>query len=259
MSQKPFFLLTNDDGIHALGIKHLWDAVHEFADVAIVAPDSEKSGSGVSITNFKPIRISQVAWEKNTPAWSITGTPADCVKMGVSVLLDRTPDFVLSGVNNCSNSGCTLFYSGTVGGAIEGALRGIPSLAFSFSDPSLPPLGSARTLLASLVKHFLANPIPSGTLMNINFPKNCPQKINGFRMAKQGRGYWIEHPDHRTQPEGISYYWLGSRWSDHPEDPESDVALLEQGYVTAVPLCIENLTHHELLEKHRSSFESLTH
>ena len=255
--KRPLFLLTNDDGIHAAGIKHLWDAVHEFADVAIVAPIAEKSGSGAAITNFKPLRVSQASWDKNTPAWSITGTPADCVKMGVSVLLERKPDLILSGINSCSNSGCTLFYSGTVGAAIEGVLRGIPSLAFSFHESPFPPIGSVKQILVNLINHFLADPLPEGTLANINFPPNCHKGVKGFRMARQGRGYWVEHPDHRTQPEGIPYYWLGSRWSDHSEDPESDVALLEQGYVTAVPIQVVDLTHHDLLKERRSRFENL--
>lgn len=259
---RPLFLITNDDGIHAAGIKHLWDAVHEFADVAIVAPLSEKSGSGVAITNFKPLRISQVFWEKNTPAWSVSGTPADCVKMALSVLLKRQPNLILSGINSCTNSGRTLFYSGTVGGAIEGALRGIPGLAFSFNDnyseeSVFPPVGSVKSHIVSLVRHFLEDPLPSGTLVNINFPSNCTKEIKGFKMAKQGRGYWVEKPDLRTQPEGIPYYWLGNRWSDHEEEPDSDVALLKEGYITAVPLHVADLTHHDLLQSRRSAFENL--
>src|SRR6185369_1933354 len=113
--KKPFLLLTNDDGINAPGIRHLWEAVHEFADVAIVAPGSEKSGCGLGITYTKPLHIQPIAWEKNTPAWFLNGTPADCVKMALGVLLDKKPDMIISGVNKGSNAGRTVLYSGTVG------------------------------------------------------------------------------------------------------------------------------------------------
>lgn len=94
-------------------------------------------------------------------------------------------------------------------------------------------------------------------MVNINFPGNCTKGIKGFRLARQGRGYWIDNPDHRTQPEGIPYYWLGTRWSDHPEEPDSDVALLKEGYITAVPLHVSDLTHHDFLQSRRSAFENL--
>ena len=123
MSKKPFLLITNDDGIRAPGIKHLWESVKDHADVAIVAPLVEKSGCGMSITWTKPLHIQEISWESNIPAWSISGTPADCVKMAIAILLDRRPDFIISGINRGSNAGRTVFYSGTVGGVIEGALK----------------------------------------------------------------------------------------------------------------------------------------
>jgi 5'-nucleotidase len=255
---RPLFLITNDDGIQAQGIKHLWHALHDFADLAIVAPHTEKSGSGLAITTFKPLRITKVPWEDHSPAWSINGTPADCVKMALRVLLPKLPDLVLSGVNIGSNSGRTLLYSGTVGGAIEGTMQGLPALAFSFVDHAFPPLGSVRSLLLELVQYFYRSSIPSGALININLPHNCHQGIQGIRMAKQGRGYWLEDPAHRVQPEGTPYYWLGARWSDHEEqDSHSDVALLQQGYVTAVPVQIFDLTHHDLFQQHQEKIQNL--
>src|SRR3989338_2220579 len=143
---RPFLLITNDDGISAPGIKHLWQAVHEFADVAIVAPHVEKSGCGLSITWAKPLRIQPFVWDGDTPAWSVNGTPADCVKMACSVILEKRPQMVLSGVNRGSNAGRTVLYSGTIGGVIEGAYKNIPGIAFSFSDMNmpLPPLESTK-------------------------------------------------------------------------------------------------------------------
>jgi len=244
MSHRPFLLLTNDDGIFAPGLKHLWEALHEFADVAIVAPAAEKSGSGASITWTKPLVIQPVKWDKDTRAWSLTGTPADCVKMAVSVLLDRKPDMVVSGINRGSNPGRTVLYSGTIGGVIEGALKQIPGIAFSFCDlETTPPTSVTKPYIFPLIQHFLKHPLPVGSILNVNFPLNCEQGIQGFRFAKQGRGYWRESPDLRTHPQGMPYYWLGGIWTrEKDEDPDSDIALLEQGYVTAVPIHVMELT-----------------
>lgn len=254
---RPFLLITNDDGIHAPGIRHLWEAVHEYADVAIVAPHSEKSGSGLSITWTKPLHIHPVAWTQNTPAWSINGTPADCVKMALAVLLDRKPDMVISGVNRGSNSGRTVLYSGTIGGVIEAALKDIPGIAFSFSDFDIPPLSATKAYIFPLIQHFLAHPLRKGTLLNVNFPYHCKNGVKGLRMAKQGKGHWKEAPDRRIHPEGDPYYWLGGAWGSVEEDPESDVAYLNQGYVTAAPIHISELTCEETLCKYKQLTENL--
>ncbi|MES2274171.1 MAG: 5'/3'-nucleotidase SurE [Chlamydiota bacterium] len=252
MTQRPFLLITNDDGIHAPGIKHLWQAVHEYADVAIVAPQTEKSGCGLSITWAKPLRIQPVAWELNTPAWYLNGTPADCVKMALSVILKRKPDLIISGINRGSNSGRTVLYSGTIGGVIEGALKNIPGIAFSFSDFEAPPVSATKKYIYPLIRHFLENPLPAGTFLNVNFPCNAKDGIKGLRMAKQGKGYWIESPEQRIHPEGLPYYWLGGKWNaSAEEDPESDVALLEEGYIAAVPIHILQLTDFAAFQKQK--------
>ncbi len=245
---RPFILLTNDDGIDAPGIKHLWEAVHEYADVAIVAPIAEKSGSGVSITQGKPLKIYEIEWEKNTPAWTLTGTPADCVKMALSVLLDRKPDLVLSGINMGHNSGRTVLYSGTIGGVIEASFKGVPGIAFSFDFNERPTVSITKKYILSLIEHISSNPLPPHTVLNVNFPKTA---IRGCKFAIQGKGQWTEEPDKRIHPGGRPYYWLGGRWSECEEDPESDVALLNQGYITVVPLQVGHLTHAEFYHTHK--------
>lgn len=252
---RPYLLITNDDGIHAPGIKHLWQAVHEFADVAIVAPESERSGCGLAITWTKPLHIHPVPWELNTPAWSLNGTPADCVKMALAVLLEKRPDMVISGINRGSNAGRTVLYSGTVGGVIEGALKGIPGIAFSFSDFEVPPLSATKKYIFPLIRHFLHHPLPHGSFLNVTFPYNCKDEIKGFRMAKQGKSYWMEAPDRRIHPVGAPYYWLGGAWGAVEEDPDSDVALVDQGYITAVPIHVAQLTCEITFEKHKALTE----
>lgn len=254
---RPFLLLTNDDGIQAPGIRHLWEAVSDWADVAIVAPASEKSGCGLSITWTKPLRIHPISWEKGTKAWSLTGTPADCVKMALSVLLERKPNMILSGVNKGSNAGRTALYSGTVGGVIEGTLRGVPGIAYSFCDLDVPPLSSTKEHITAVTQYWLKHSLPPGTLLNVNFPPDCKNGIRGIRMAKQGIGYWTEAPEKRLHPEGLPYYWLGGKWTPaSQEDPESDVALLEQSFITIAPVHVGELTDHSLLKKHKQPFDS---
>ncbi|PIS03222.1 MAG: 5'/3'-nucleotidase SurE [Chlamydiae bacterium CG10_big_fil_rev_8_21_14_0_10_42_34] len=252
---RPFILITNDDGIHAPGIKHLWQAVHEFADIAIVAPQSEKSGSGLGITWTKPLHVHPIPWELNTPAWTVNGTPADCVKMALAVVLDKPPTMIISGINRGSNAGRTVLYSGTVGGVIEGALRGIPGIAFSFSDFDPPPLSATKDYIFPLIKHFINAPLPSGTLLNVNFPFNCKEGVKGFKMARQGKSYWKESPDKRIHPEGAPYYWLGGQWGSVEEDPSSDVSYLEQGYITATPIHVGEMTCGPTLEKYKDFSE----
>ena len=255
--QRPFLLITNDDGIHAPGLKHLWQAVRDFADVAIIAPHVEKSGCGLSITWAKPLRIQPAVWDGATPAWSLNGTPADCVKMGCSVILEKRPHMILSGINRGSNAGRTVLYSGTVGGVIEGAYKNIPGIAFSFSDLEPPPVSATKDFIFPLIQYFLNHPLPHGTFLNVTFPCNCKDGVKGFRLARQGKGYWIESPEKRIHPEGIPYYWLGGKWNPFDEDPESDIALLDQGYITGVPIQISELTDLEAWKKQKQGIEKI--
>ena len=255
---KPFILITNDDGITAPGLKHLCDAVREFADVTIVAPHRERSGSGLAATWNKPLEVREFHWE-GCSAYSVNGTPADCVKMALSVVSPkRRPDLILSGINRGSNAGRTVLYSGTVGGIMEGTLRGINGIAFSFTDFEFPKMGTVEGPIATLVKYFLTHGIPTGTLLNVTLPPNQSQ-IKGFRMARQGRGYWMENPDRRLHPsDQAPYYWLGSQWSKHDEHEESDVALSQDGYIAVAPIQVSELTNLHVVDLHRTSVEKLS-
>jgi len=254
MTKRPYILITNDDGIQAPGLRHLWQAIHEFADVVIVAPQTEKSGSGLSITFTRPLIVQEVAWE--TPAYCVNGTPADCVKMALGVILKRKPDMIVSGINCGSNAGRTVLYSGTIGGVIEGILKGIPGIAFSFSDFVAPPLEATKKYIYPLIQHFLENPLPAGSLLNVNFPLDAKDRINGFKLAKQGKGSWIESPDKREHPQGMPYYWLGGKWTSDEEHPESDVHWLNQGYVSGVPIHVAELTDLGALISHKAHAEN---
>ncbi|MBI2742486.1 MAG: 5'/3'-nucleotidase SurE [Chlamydiales bacterium] len=253
MQKKPRILITNDDGIDAPGIKHLWAALVDHYEVIIVAPSSEKSGTGLSITMRDPLHIQEANWGEKTRAWRISGTPADCVRIGMSLLLDVRPTLIVSGINRGSNSGRNVLYSGTVGGAIEGVLRNVPSIAFSCEEYYKPDFAAAQKYVLPIVRYVLENSLPEGTLLNVNFPTTSD--IQGVKLAKQGRGFWIENPEQRFHPEGTLYCWLGGKWHHQEEDEDSDVALLKKGFVAAVPIHVHQLTDHKAFDSHRENFE----
>lgn len=255
MKKKPKILVTNDDGIMAPGLMHLWEALVDIADLHIVAPSTEQSGVGLAITIRDPIQIVPVQWEKGTPAWKVTGTPADCVRLGMSVILDSPPDLIVSGINRGANSGRNVLYSGTIGGVIEGVLRNVPGIAFSCVDFMDPDYKKTTHLIAPLVKHMLEHPLPQGTLLNVNFPDT--EEILGLKLARQGRGFWVEDPDKRLHPEGHPYYWLGGKWHELEEREDSDVHLLKQGYAAAVPIHISELTDLDHFHDRKEHFNKI--
>lgn len=256
MDKKIHILLTNDDGVYAPGIRALYESVKDFGKVTIVAPTSEKSGTGLGQSLNKPLKIHSIPWSENTEAWAVNGTPADCMKLGLNVILqDDRPNIVLSGINKGSNAGRNILYSGTVGGVIEGVNKGIPGIAFSCYDFDNPNYEVAQESISQILSYFLEHPIEEGSLINVNFPTGTSEQVQGIQLARQGKGYWAESPDQRKHPTNSNYYyWLGGKWYEFEEVLDSDVHLLQKGYITVVPIYIEELTNHGLLKKHKSTF-----
>jgi len=251
-------LLTNDDGIESIGLRALWESLKdEGALLWIVAPSREVSGAGLGVTMTQSLKVEPVHIYPGTPSWKIWGTPADCVKLALSVLLDFSPDFIVSGINHGSNAGRNVLYSGTVGGVIEGALRGIPGVAFSYASPT-------RTLLFPHIKPFIPQiinymkdyPLISGSFLNVNFPNIDEREVKGLKMAKQGRSYWMEAPKYGGKAgDGSSEYWMGGMHVSYSEHEHSDIALLAQGYITAVPIYVDELTDLHYFSENRDVFE----
>ncbi len=254
---RPRIILTNDDGILAPGIKMLWKALHEadFADLFVIAPSTERSGTGVSITWDRPMLIQESDWPGDTPAWSVDGTPADCIKMGVRVLLDTPPDFIISGINAGSNAGRNLLHSGTVGAVIEGILRDIPGMAFSCEDGKAPNFHVAEKYVVPLTHYLMEHPLPKGSFLNVNVPHAAKDKVKGFRLTRQGRGRWTENPHLHIETEHGPSYWLGGKPEELTEDADCDIALLREGYLTAVPIHIHELTDRKELRERQENFE----
>lgn len=254
MTTKPFIILTNDDGISAPGIYALWFALKDLADILIVAPQYEQSATGLSISIRTPLRILPYTWNE-CAAWSVNGTPADCIKVALKILAKRTPDLILSGINRGSNAGRNLLYSGTVGGTIEGVMQGIPSIAFSCYDYNEPNYSQTYDYVRAIVMHVLKHQLPEGTLLNVNFPSK-DKVIQGIKLTRQGKEYWVDDLSERRHPtEGEKYYWLGAKLAKFQEHDDCDISWLDKGYIAAVPVHVGELTDHAHLEKHRSIFD----
>jgi 5'-nucleotidase len=256
---RPLFLLTNDDGIDAPGIRALWEVLHQsnICDLAIIAPHQEQSGTGCSITWQRPIKIEERSWPDETLAWSIEGTPADCVKLGMRILLQESPTLILSGINAGSNAGRNVLHSGTAGAVIEGILRGVPGIAFSCENGRSPNYDVAQKYVLPIVEYILNNPLPTGTFLNVNVPHLAKKNVKGFKLTGQGKGRWAENPHLHFEGEDHISYWLGGKPEELTEEKHSDIYWLREGYLTATPIHVHALTDQDLLKKNKKEFESL--
>lgn len=254
--KRPHILITNDDGIHAPGIHALAEALAPIADITVVAPQIEQSCVSLSVTIRSPLKIEKLQWKDNVTAYSVSGTPADCIKLALNVVLDKAPDIVVSGINRGTNAGRNILYSGTVAGAIEASIHDIPAIAFSCRDYFDTDYKTAAAYIPRTVEYVLSHPLALGTLLNINFPtKDLP--IQGFKLTKQGKEYWGEEPNERFHPvEGHAYYWIGAKLMAFEEEEDSDIAWLHKGFITAVPVNVGSLTDLHQLDQRRSHFEA---
>jgi 5'-nucleotidase len=248
-------LVTNDDGIHAPGLEALVEIATQLSsDVWIVAPEFNQSGAGHSLSISHPLRARQV----NESKFAIEGTPTDCVLFAVKHLLkDRKPDIVLSGVNRGTNMADDVTYSGTIAGAMEGCLLGIPSIAFSLAYTHPHPLkwGTATAHGADVARRILAMDWPRNIFVNVNFPDVVAASVKGTRITRQGvRGFGGSIIE-RTDPRGGAYYWIGYTPGEHEVDEESDLHAVRHGWISVTPLHLD-LTHEATRRKLAAQFES---
>lgn len=229
-------LLTNDDGIYAEGIYALYLQLKKLGKVTVVAPDSERSSIGHAITLAHPIWYKEVKRKGVDFGIGISGTPADCVKFAVGVLLKHKPDIVVSGINLGHNDGCSIFYSGTVAGAREGALMGIPSLAVSLATFVNPDFTYAAVIGARIAKLIMKKKLPKGTFLNVNVPNKKASRIKGIKITRQGlipiHGTFRK----RVDPGLREYYWMTGKMLVRKKDDSVDSNALNNGYVTVTPI-----------------------
>lgn len=241
-------LISNDDGIFALGVRTLANTLAQSGhQVTVVCPDRERSATGHGLTIHQPIRAEKVnsVFDSGVNAWSCSGTPADCVKFALSAVLDRRPDFVFSGINHGPNLGTDVLYSGTVSAAMEGALEGIPSVAFSLASFTAFEFQPAANFALKLITQLSAAELTTSPLLSVNIPPVAATEITGVLVTRQGLRRYIEKFEQRLDPRGKSYYWLAGEIVEdleQPEDPNlpphilTDVQAIRDRYITITPL-----------------------
>lgn len=229
-------LLTNDDGIYAEGIYALYTELKKIGQVTVVAPDSERSSVGHGITLAHPIWAKKVTRRGHFFGTGISGTPADCVKYAIGVLLQKKPDVVVSGINLGHNDGCSVHYSGTVAGAREGALLGIPAVAVSLATFVKTDFSYAAKCGARITKYAVRNGMPKGTLLNVNVPNKSVSKIKGIKMTRQGLIPIHGRFRKRVDPNLREYHWMTGKMPVRKKDDRFDTYALNNDYVTVTPI-----------------------
>lgn len=233
-------LLTNDDGFYAPGISALHAELAKYADVLRVAPATEQSGVGHTITFLTPL-LAHRAYQGDGQSdellgWIVEGSPADCVKLGISELCDWRPDIVVSGINGGLNAGINVLYSGTVAGAIEGAFFGITSVAVSLEFDDHANFGRAAELAWGVIQQVLQQKSAAPQLYNINIPTVATRQPSQLRVVPMGTARYGEHYVKRSDPKGRDYYWATNDPPPEPSEQETDLTALHAGHMTLTPL-----------------------
>lgn len=230
-------LITNDDGIEAKGIEALVNQFIDMGDVTVVAPNKQMSATSHAITTVVPVRVQQYYKHNKFFGYAVTGTPADCIKLAVSGLLSTKPDIVLSGVNHGRNTGINIMYSGTVAGAAEGFLFGIPSFAVSLSshDPN-SDCSAAAFYAYQIVREIMKREDKNKMFININVPALETDKIKGIKIVKSADSYWNDEFEKRVDPFGRPYYWFNGEYSYNTADHDTDDVVVDDGYVAVTPI-----------------------
>ena len=244
MTERPLILVTNDDGVNAPGITALGAALGEIADVVVAAPDRERSATSHSISLDRPLRVDEL----EPGVFSIDGTPVDCVYLALLHLVPRRPALCVSGINNGFNLGSDVFYSGTVAGALEAALRDVPAIALSLERGRPPDFTQAAIFARALVGEVLARgerAIPAGALLNVNLPAGA---IAGYEITRLGKRVYRDQVSVREDLRGRAYYWIGGPEEDGTDAPGSDLTAVRAGLASITPLALD-LTHAPLIQE----------
>jgi len=244
MDKRPLILVTNDDGITAPGIRTLIAVMNEIGDVVVVAPDGPQSGMGHAVTIDDTIYCNEIKVDAGPQReYKSSGTPADCVKLAVSEILERKPDLCVSGINHGSNSSINVIYSGTMSAAVEAGVEGIPAIGFSLLDYSwnanFEPL---KDYIRKIALNVLENGLPDGVVLNVNFPKS--ETFKGIKICRQARANWVEEFDRRINPQGKVYYWLTGNFVNMDSGEDNDEWALANNYIAIVPVQFDLTAHH---------------
>ena len=244
-------LISNDDGIHANGIRALSEILSKDYNVYIIAPNQERSAAGHSITLNSPLRVEEhEAKYGSIRSWSVSGTPGDCVKIGVNAILSEKekPDLIISGINHGPNLGHDIIYSGTVSCATEGAMMNIPSIAVSLNSfkPSLEDLKFSAKFVKSLIPKLGCFNFPEKSILNINIPGISDSDITGVAVTEMGGRMFTDNYEKRIDPRGKVYYWMAGKLTTEKDNENTDITAIRQNKISISPLTF-NLTKKDIL------------
>jgi len=239
----PCILVTNDDGIYAPGLQALAAACQQLGRVMIIAPARDNSAVSHSLTMHKPLRVREL--EKDM--YTLDGTPADCVTIGIGKILPARPALVVSGINPGGNLGDDVSYSGTVSAAIEGTMHGIPSIAVSLAGERPFLFESAARIAARISGQVLERGLPVDTLLNVNVPNLPLAEIRSIRFTRQGRRTYANAIQETFDPWGRKHYWIGGGTPSWDEGVDTDSSVIESGHISITPIHLD-LTNYEALE-----------
>ncbi len=239
-------LITNDDGIAAPGIKALTEVMQELGEIYIIAPDSAQSGMGHAITINSTLELKHIPGFLGTNnTYSCSGTPVDCVKMGIHEVMKEKPNLCVSGINHGSNSSINVIYSGTMSAAVEGGIEGVPSIGFSLCDYSWDAnFENIKPYIKKIALEVLEKGLPEGVILNVNFPKS--DKIKGIKICRQAKATWEEEFDKRISPTGKEYYWLTGKFVNHDQGEDTDEWALANNYISMVPVHFDLTAYHAI-------------
>jgi len=230
-------LICNDDGIFAKGLSKLAETIKKIGQITVVAPDIERSAIGHAITVRDPLRLYETTlWESEIKGFSLTGTPADCVKFGVSMIMEEPPDLVISGINQGPNLGTDVLYSGTVSAAIEGAILGIPSMAVSLNSYEDEDYSFAAQTALNIAQKMLKYSLSPGTLLNVNVPAISRSQCKGIKVTRLGIRKYNENYIKRIDPRGKEYYWLAGDLMEKEQQDDVDITAVREGYISVTPI-----------------------
>ena len=239
-------LVSNDDGIFAPGIRALVRNLRREHEVSVIAPESEMSAVGHAITISNPLKVKKVFDEGEFFGYAVSGTPADCVKLGLKAILDFEPDLLISGINQGGNYARNIIYSGTVSAATEGMIFGLKSFAISlnsFKDPDFEP---AAIFACKMVEKLSKIDLAPGVFLNINYPAVPESKIAGVKVTKQGTSRFVEEFEKRQDPRGNDYYWMAGEMETGEHDIDTDYHYIKENYITITPIA-SDLTDYRTL------------
>lgn len=239
MNNRKLILISNDDGIDYPGIKVLTEIMKPYGDILVVAPKTGQSATSHSINSTSPLFVNLHYKEEGITAYSVTGTPVDCVKLALQKILKCVkPDLMVSGINHGSNAAINVVYSGTMGAAIEASLHGIPSVGFSTTDHNENAnMDIIKKYAPAIIEKVLEKGLPFQTALNVNYPNIPIEKFKGYRICKQTVGFWLENFIERQDPYKNTYYWYSGQFNNYePDNVDSDENALANDYAAIVPV-----------------------